>query len=1025
MKYIENSEPCSSETVEDLRRSVDDLKHALLYAQKEAHKWAQFPQQSPTPILRVRHDRVLVYANQISLPLLAQVGWVLERPLPEPYGGVVAKAIVENRSQVFTVRLVEKIFEFTVQPLPEESCANLYGLDATERQAAMESLYDHEKLLRLFVEHAPIAIAMFDKDMHYLVASARWKQNYSLTGKDIEGVSHYDFLPEISRHWKDVHARALAGSSVSCEMDPFQCADGRTQWLRWDIRPWHKIDDSIGGTIILAEDITKRKYAEDKLVCVNSILSCVIENTPALIYAKDKEGQIIVANTALLNLLGKPRTQVLGRTSVQIQSSEIGRTHMENDARVLDEGRPISFEETSVQDGAIRQWFSIKSPFRNPEGEIIGLVGISMDLTEKKRLEQELIASRNDLNRAQAVARTGSWRIDLLRNILTWSDETYRIFDIPSDTPLTPELFLEHVLPEDRDYVLEKWTAALRGERYDIEHRLNLINTVRWVRERAELEFNKEGTLVGGFGTVQDVTARKLTEEAMLQAKREADKANQAKSDFLAKMSHEIRTPMNAVMGMVELSLQLSTTPLVRDYLQTAMDSARSLLGIINDILDISKVEAGRLALAPTDFDLHELATVLMKSMTALADRKGLKALLDIDPQTPRWVRSDPNRLRQMIINLLGNAIKFTDFGQVGLRLAPAEGSSTEKPILEIAVYDTGAGIPVDFQAHVFEPFAQQTSDQTAEGTGLGLTITRGIVEAMGGAIQLHSTPGAGSEFFIRLPVSKGNPQAVQHAGTDSLLCVGKPLTILVVDDNRVNLKVAVALISRLGHTCETSSDGKGAIALLQASPGRFDMIFMDIEMVGMDGFETTKRIRAGEAGEASKSISIIALSAHALTNFKQQCLAEGMNGFLAKPVSLSDLGRLLGYATSAFSGSEEHTELNGRAASLQRLGGDEALLQELTTLFLQSIPERLQILHVAQDRQDLPALVQIAHALKSPAAAVGEDTCSRLAEQLEQAAKAERRMEIPTLTTKLQKELRRIFSSGRAFPSSGVQKAP
>ena len=650
-----------------------------------------------------------------------------------------------------------------------------------------------------------------------------------------------------------------------------------------------------------------------------------------------------------------------------------------------------------------------------PASQDVNLYGVDITAHHKalealREREEALRCGREDLCNAQAVARTGSWRLDVRQNRLTWSDENYRIFRVPLGAPLTYELFLERVHPDDRAHVQREWSAALRGEPYDIEHRLNIEGETCWVRERAVLEFDQEGKLLGGFGTTQDITNRKLAEQALREAKEAADMANQAKSDFLAKMSHEIRTPMNAILGMTELSLQMSCSPQQKDYLETVMNSAHGLLTIINDILDLSRIEAGKLALTPTTFNLHEMVRGLAKSMEVIATAKSLHIRHRIDSTVPRLVRADGNRLRQVLFNLMGNAVKFTEQGEVFLNVFPARQTPDGRSMLEFAVSDTGPGIPEGNQELIFEPFIQQgLPGESMKGTGLGLAIAKHIMEAMGGSISLESAPGSGSVFTCRAPLEPVLA-SVSIRETGSYQCVGRPLSILVVDDNAVNLKVAAALLARLGHRCTPCDGGREALSLIRNPAARFDVVFMDIEMDGMNGFETARRIRGGEAGEAHRSATIIALSAHALPDFRKRCIDEGMNDFITKPVCLSDLVSVLGDASGKNSPlPETRGETSDREKALLRIGGNKILHDELVRLFVSGIPERLSTIRSALACKDHSALSGAAHELKATAHTIGEIHCSRQAKRLESALNQGSAEDVSLQGLALLKELERI----------------
>ncbi|HXV19855.1 MAG TPA: ATP-binding protein [Desulfuromonadales bacterium] len=580
----------------------------------------------------------------------------------------------------------------------------------------------------------------------------------------------------------------------------------------------------------------------------------ILERISDAFFSLDRKGRFTYVNSQAERLLRRCRAELIGRHIWTEYPDAIGTIFHTEYEKSLAEGTAKVFEGFYAP---FDSWFEVRV---HPATD--GLAVFFIDITQRRAVQQALQEREEDLNRAQAVAKTGSWRLNVGRNELLWSDENYRIFGIPKDTPLTYETFLAAVHPDDRDFVDRSWRAARRGEPCEIEHRIVVGSEVKWVRERAELEFDRQEMLIGGFGTVQDITDRKRAEEhirsaalfpeqnpfpvlrvaqdgtllfanssaralleqwecqlgrqvpvevkqaletalenavrqelriccdgrqlsftlvpivennyvnfyghditerervqaELLGAKEAAEKANRVKSQFLANMSHEIRTPMSGVMGMLELVLDTNLTAVQRRYLEIARDAAESLLQVINDILDFSRIEAKKLVFANEPFSLRECLSGTVDLLSLKARQKGLELKLDIDPEGPEIVVGDPDRLRQVLFNLIGNAIKFTEKGEISVhvRSCPQQ-TGDDRHRLLFSVRDTGIGISAEGQRRLFQAFSQVDDSHTRrfKGTGLGLAICKEIVARMGGEIRVESEEGSGSLFTFTVQLGR------------------------------------------------------------------------------------------------------------------------------------------------------------------------------------------------------------------------------------------------------------------------------
>lgn len=521
-----------------------------------------------------------------------------------------------------------------------------------------------------------------------------------------------------------------------------------------------------------------------------------------------------------------------------------------------------------------------------------------MLLVEERRRQQQA-RDTQEANRllrlAEQVAMVGHWQIELGSNRVVWSDEVYRIHGVEKQNfQLTLESATALIDPDDRELLRGLVGDAIRdGSNFESRLRIRRPDgTIRHLVIRGLVVSNDVGKPVSLFGAITDITERARQEEALREARREAEEAAKAKADFLATVSHELRTPLNAVIGFADLLLTANPPEAERrHYIRLQAEAGRTLLAVINDVLDFSKIDAGRLELEEMAAETVGLLQTCVDLVRPMAEEKGLRVILDIAPGLPPWLMLDPTRVRQIVLNLLNNAVKFTQTGQVGLR---AEEVTVDGAVfLRLAVEDTGIGIPPSRQIKLFEPFHQADASTARRygGTGLGLAICKRLVGLMGGRIGVQSDPGRGSIFWVEIPLRP--TQAPSHAPelpTPGVVGDGavpaRPLRILVAEDLPVNQLLIRAILERAGHQIDMVGDGAAALEAVQN--GHFDLVLMDVQMPGMDGLEATRAIRA--LPNIAGRIPIVALTANALPAEVERCRKAGMNDHLAKPIEAEHL---------------------------------------------------------------------------------------------------------------------------------------
>ena len=621
----------------------------------------------------------------------------------------------------------------------------------------------------------------------------------------------------------------------------------------------------------------------------------LVNTLPLCLLIKDLQGHRVFANKAYLDFRGSTLDQLLGKRDEDLFPPEIAAAFTADDQKVLHGGQALHDVEESVDSQGRRRWIErIKSPIVDKQDQIIGLQLLFWDVTDRVLAENELKHERALLCSLLRHIPDSIYFKDRESRFVRISDAMAQKFGLPdaaaAEGKTDADIFSTKHATEARDDEVEVMRSGQPlVDRIERETWPDREDT--WCLSTKMPFLDETGQTIGTFGISRDITELKKNQDALREARDVADRANRAKSEFLANMSHEIRTPMNAVIGMSELLSQTELSREQRDYVQIVRDSADSLLQLLNDILDFSKIEARKLELESIPFSIRDIVQRTARTLSARAAEKNLELACRVAPEVPDRLIGDPGRLRQILINLMGNAIKFTDEGEVVVDVAtdgrPGDTESGRLPIV-FTVRDTGIGIPEEQQKPILEAFTQADSSTTRRfgGTGLGLTISRQLVGLMEGQLELESVVGFGTTFTftLRMPVS----EAPADPATD--LKMLQAMEVLVVDDNATNLRIMEEILTAWRLRPTTAESGPRAIELFDQAKARgesYPLVFLDCMMPEMDGFAVAGEIRRRAADDQTK---LIILSSATHPDDSQRCRDLGVARYLTKPIVQSEL---------------------------------------------------------------------------------------------------------------------------------------
>ena len=669
--------------------------------------------------------------------------------------------------------------------------------------------------------------------------------------------------------------------------------------------------------IALVSSIVDRKFSAQaaELEKTERHYESLFRHNPDAVYSLDLEGRFLTANLAMEQMLASVAQHLRQKLFTDFiigEDQEEARRHFEEAVR----GEPQNYEVTVTDKTGNRVDLSVTSIPIVVEDEIVGVYGIAKDITERKRAEEahSQLAAIVESSDDAIFSRT------LNGTISTWNRGAEKLFGYSAEEAIGQTASTIIVPPDCRNELTEILARAEQGES------TSNYETVRATKDGRLIDVfltvspikDSEGNVIGSSTITRDITERKLAEQELEQAKEQAEAASRAKSDFLAIMSHEIRTPMNGVIGMTSLLLDTDLDPEQREYAETARSSGENLLTIINDILDFSKIEAGKMELEIIDFDLR---SAVEETVGLLAERsydKNLELASLVEYDVPTALKGDPGRIRQVLTNLLGNAVKFTEEGEVVLRVRLVEGSE-DVAVVRFEVKDTGIGMSQEQQTQLFQSFSQADASTTRRygGTGLGLAISKQLVELMGGEIGAESELEAGSTFFFTLPLKK-QPEETQPATPKPLVDL-QGLRVLVVDDNETNCKIVHHQIISWGMKNGEAKDGQSALEMLHAAAERgepYHLAILDMQMPKMDGLMLAKMIKDDPTIASTRLVLLTSMSRR---GDGEEARQAGIEVYLNKPVRQSQLYDVIATVMSKQVEPEETVRLEHQAQLVAR----------------------------------------------------------------------------------------------------------
>ncbi|WP_373070672.1 PAS domain S-box protein [Sulfurimonas sp.] len=1004
-------------TVQD----ITERKEVEILLEKREMEFRSLSENLPDNIARFSKDGTYLFVNPVHEDTLnVKASEVLGKRISEefPSHKEVINAISEVSStgeaiknicqEVYNKNGETEIHEISFIPEKDDN-GDVITILAIGRNMTKQIKATNELLLKEFTLNSMVDTAfLIDENgvLHYANDGACNTLGY--TKDELLTMNIMDIDPDISTEvWKEYWRDISKNKTWSKEVKQ-QRKDGKL--LSIDVNS--RFFEYNGREYVLAvcRDISEKLQMQEKLKEQEKEFRTIMENTPDTVARYDKECVRTYANPSFAKMSGRSIDELIGKKPTHYIDTPQARAYEKAILKVYETAKENEFEFSwPGADGRLIISSISLAPEMDDSGEVKCVLATGRNVTKLKEFENEIKKQKDfqeTLLRSIAEINLGVHVIEEGRYIYTNNFELVDEYGYGKDVLEVRPNFLDTVHPDDREYLAMMYQKRLAGEEVPTTYSVGLVNKAGERREHDVSvviipNTNPMQTLI----VTKDITERKKTEHALEKAMEMAEAANRAKSEFLANMSHEIRTPLNAVLGMAHLLSEEELPEKQKRYATNILTASNALLSLISGVLDFSKIEAGKLEIVQSRFNLYDLIIELRDIFTMRSQEKKIGYYLNINDDVPSFVQGDSIRLKQVLTNLIGNAIKFTYDGFVRVEASVYEKKSTYT-VIELGVRDTGIGIARQYQEKLFEKFFQTDTSSTRVhgGTGLGLAISKKLVELMGGTIGVESKIGEGSYIFVRIPFANLEYNHNHHISFNDIntkkniqhtkqFLEGKK--VLIVDDNALNRETLLGVLGRFGCGVQEAINGRDAVIKLGKKKKFFDAVLMDIQMPVMDGYEATKQIR-----DDGIEIPIIVLSADATQESINKAKSCGADDYLLKPINPNELAQKLAkYLKINFEKDliinkldtcdiyKNYKSIDIKQA-MQIAGDDKYNLCKLLRNLLQMLHEKYEAILISQDEKDTENIKKLAHTIKGSASNLGLNSISSNAVKIEKGIK-------------------------------------